>query len=225
VRQINPKQIDFYFDYISHNAYLAWHVLPKLAEQYGYSLCPIPVLFAGFLKASGQLGPAEIAPKLDWMNRNNLRKAAALGIPLRAPKLHPFNPLLLLRLTAQEMPDEQLHRVTNCLFRSVWVDALDPNDAPAIGAYLEHQRVDSASLIAGASTDAAKARVRDNTDEALARGGFGVPTMIVGNEVFWGYDDLPYLEGLLAGRDPLAKADVATYENQWLEARAQGQHR
>lgn len=67
--------------------------------------------------------------------------------------------------------------------------------------------------------------MRKNTDEAIARGGFGVPTMIVGDEVFWGYDDLPYLEGLLAGRDPLAKADVTTYENQWLEARLQGQHR
>ena len=65
--------ITFYFDYISHNAYLAWCRLPEIAEKHGCSVNPIPVLFAGFLKKYGQLGPAEIEPKVEWMNRNNRR--------------------------------------------------------------------------------------------------------------------------------------------------------
>ena len=80
-----------------------WHELPALAQKYDYSLQPIPVLFAGLLKAHGQLGPAEVEPKLQWMNRNVLRKAVELGIPLNAPRQHPFHPLFLLRLAAGDM--------------------------------------------------------------------------------------------------------------------------
>ena len=222
---MNKRQVDFYFDYISHNAYLVWHVLPALTEKYGYSVRPVPVLFAGFLKAYGQLGPAEIAPKLAWMNRNNLRKAAILGIPLNAPKLHPFNPLLLLRATAQEMSESDRCRVTGRLLRAVWVDAIDPNDTDSVHAYLAADGLDAASLLTGARSESAKTRLRTNTDEAIARGGFGVPTMLVDDEVFWGYDDLPYLEARLAGTDPLEHKDLEQYLAAWEAARTSGEHR
>jgi len=219
------RRIDFYFDYISHNAYLAWHLLPGIAEKYGYHVEPIPVLFAGFLKAYGQLGPAEVAPKLAWMNRNNLRKAASLGIPFSAPKLHPFNPLFLLRLSAQPMTHTERCAVTGCLLRGVWVDQLDPNDAEAVGSYLTSAGISADALVAGATSDEAKSQLKNNSDQALKSGAFGVPTMIVGDDVFWGFDDLPPLEEVLAGRDPLKNADVATFESEWVTARAQGQHR
>ena len=219
------KQVDFYFDYISHNAYLAWHVLPELSARYGYTLRPIPVLFAGFLKAFGQLGPAEILPKLHWMNRNNMRKALTLGLPFAAPKKHPFNPLLLLRLCAQDMREELRSQLTALLLSGVWVDALDPEDPAAITAYLGARGCNVNDLIASAGSAAAKDAVRANTDEAIARGGFGVPTMIVDQEVFWGYDDLPWLERYLAGADPLARTDIADFEKAWSNARADGHHR
>ncbi|MDA0822074.1 MAG: 2-hydroxychromene-2-carboxylate isomerase [Proteobacteria bacterium] len=225
MEKTDERRIDFYFDYISHNAYLAWHLLPDLAKKYGYELRAIPVLFAAFLKEYGQLGPAEIAPKIDWMNRNNLRKARLLGIPFNAPKLHPFNPLLLLRLSAQEMPEVQRAALTSCLLRGVWVDSLDPTDSDAVRRYLDSNGIDAEPLIAGASSTHAKEQLRKNCDAAIARGGFGVPTMIVGNEVFWGYDDLPYLETLLADKDPFAQADVTGYLKAWEVARAAGQHR
>jgi len=222
---MKKRQVDFYFDYISHNAYLVWHVLPALAEKYGYSVRPVPVLFAGFLKAYGQLGPAEIAPKLAWMNRNNLRKAAILGIPLNAPKLHPFNPLFLLRATAQKMSESDRRRVTGRLLRAVWVDAIDPNDTDGIRAYLAADGIDAAALLAGAAGDSAKTQLRTNTDGAIARGGFGVPTMLVDDEVFWGYDDLPYLEAFLAGTDPLQHDNLERHLAAWDAARARGEHR
>ena len=90
--------IRFYFDYISSNAYLAWTQLFALAEKYGAEVEPVPVLFAGLLKAHGQLGPAEVPAKALWMARNNLRKAARLALPLNPPAFHPFNPLLALRV-------------------------------------------------------------------------------------------------------------------------------
>src|SRR5215468_9222768 len=92
--------VRFYFDYISSNAYLAWTQLPRLAERHGAAIEPVPVLFAGFLEAFGQLGPAEVPPKSLWMGKNNLRKAVLLGVPLHRPAFHPFNPLLALRASS-----------------------------------------------------------------------------------------------------------------------------
>ena len=79
------REIRFYFDYISHNAWIAWTQIHSLAERYDCTVIPVPVLFAGLLKAHGQLGPAEVPPKVRWMLNNTLRKAALLDIPLKPP--------------------------------------------------------------------------------------------------------------------------------------------
>jgi len=71
----DPKKLYFFFDFISHNAYLAWTRMPALAQKYGLELEPVPVLFAGLLGALGQKGPAEVPPKLRWMSWNVIRKA------------------------------------------------------------------------------------------------------------------------------------------------------
>src|SRR2546428_14018053 len=91
-----PTTVRFYFDYISSNAFLAWTQLPKLSDKYGFTIEPVPVLFAGLLEAHGQLGPAEIPAKVLWMAKNNVPKAALLGVPLNAPAFHPSNPLLAI---------------------------------------------------------------------------------------------------------------------------------
>ncbi len=84
-----PQTIRFYYDYISSNAYLAWLELPKLAARHAAVIEPVPVLFAALLEAHGQLGPAEVHVKALWMLKNNLRKAALLGVPLNPPVHHP----------------------------------------------------------------------------------------------------------------------------------------
>jgi 2-hydroxychromene-2-carboxylate isomerase len=219
------RRINFYFDYISHNAYLAWHRLPRIVAESGYTLRCVPVLFAGFLKAYGQLGPAEVAPKLAWMNRSNLRKAALLGIPLNAPKQHPFHPLFTLRLTSQPMSEDDRARVTGTLLQAVWVESIDPNDRSAIAGRLSDEGLDGDALVAGADSPEAKAQLQANGEEAIALGAFGVPTMTVGDEMFWGYDDLDYLELILKRGDPLEQLDVSAYTAAWERARAAGQHR
>ena len=219
------NQIDFYYDYLSHNAYLAWHQLPTLAARHGIGIRPVPVLFAGFLKTYGQLGPAEIEPKVEWMNRNVLRKAAQLDIPIAAPTQHPFRPLLLLRLSALDMPDERRCELTGLLFRAVWVDKVDPNDRRSLRAYLETNRFSCDDYFQRVDDDDTKHRVRANTDECLARGGFGVPTMLVGDTLFWGFDDLDYLGNFLAGDDPLNWVEAERFLMEWGQCRARGTHR
>lgn len=208
--------IRFYFDYISSNAYLAWMELPKLAAKYGYTIEPVPVLFAGLLNAHGQLGPAEVPVKARWMARNNMRKAIMLGIPLSPPAYHPFNPLLALRISSLPLDAAKRSALVTVLFQAVWARGLHVSDPRVVERLVGEVGLDGAALVADAERSDSKLRLRQQTDDAIARGVFGVPAMEVGEEAFWGYDDFPYLELALAGKDPLSS--VAW--DQWLAPRA-----
>jgi 2-hydroxychromene-2-carboxylate isomerase len=196
-------RVHFYFDYISSNAYLAWIELPRMAARFGARLELVPVLFAGLLESTGLLGPAEVRPKAVWMWKNNLRKAALLGVPLELPVYHPFNPLLALRVSSLPLAEEERAALVDRLFRAVWVDRLHVSEPEVVERIANDVGLEGARLVAEAGTQESKERLRAQTDDAIAAGVFGVPSMRVGDEVFWGYDDLPFVERLLAGNDPL----------------------
>ena len=197
-----PAVIRFYFDYISSNAYLAWTQLPALAGKYGVAIEPVPVLFAGLLEAHGQLGPAEIPSKSRWMIRDNLRKAARLGVPLNAPAFHPFNPLLALRVSSVPLEDAARRKLIDALFQAVWVRRLHVSDPGVVTEVADEIGLDGPALVAQAQDPSVKAALRRQTEAAIAEGVFGVPTVLVGDELFWGYDDFHHLELYLAGKDP-----------------------
>lgn len=195
----------FYFDYISTNAYLAWLQMPTLARRYGLLVEPVPVLFAGLLEAHGTSGPAETPAKALWMFKNNLRKAALLGAPLKAPAFHPFNPLLALRATTAARDFDECDALVTRLMEAVWVREEHVSEPEVVERAARDVGIDGAALVAAANTPEIKAELRRQTDDAIARGVFGVPAMEANGEIFWGYDDLPYLELFLAGDDPLAR--------------------
>ncbi len=203
--------IRFYFDYISHNAYLAWTQLPPLARKYGFGVEPIPVLFAGLLGAHGQRGPAEIPAKAYWMGKNLLRKTALLGVPLSPPAFHPFNPLLALRASSLPFDAPARDALIDALFRAVWVHGQHVSEPAVVEQVAASCGLDGAAVLAQATGQDAKDRLRRQTDAAIASLVFGVPSMVVGDEVFWGYDDFPYLELFLAGKDPLDTAQWQTW--------------
>ncbi len=184
------KTITCYIDFISPYAYLAFETLPKaLANSSSYQVIYKPVLFAALLKHHGQLGPAEIAGKREWTYRQVLWQAKEQGVVLDMPHAHPFNPLSLLRLSvacsAQGTPNRY---VCETIFRHVWQGggvADDPVRFQALVQQLQpKQSVDSSEV---------KAQLKDNTDEALMRGVFGVPTFVVDDKLFWGLDALPMM--------------------------------
>lgn len=197
------RTIRFTFDFISPNAYLAWTQLPKLAERHEAAIEPVPVLFAALLEASGRLGPAEIPLVMRWMWKNVLRKSILLGVPFQPPAFHPFNPLLALRASSLPLADGERRKVIDALFRAVWVDGIHVADEDQVRRVLDAHGLDGATLVAQAQRPEAKDRLRAQTQDAIARGVFGVPTMEVGEELFWGYDDFPHLDLALAGQDPL----------------------
>lgn len=215
----------FHFDYLSSNAYLAWVALPAIAERFGRRIELVPVLFPKLLEAYGQLGPAEVPPKMRWMARNNLRKAQLLGLTLRPPAFHPFNPLLALRISSLDLEDDARARLVSGLFRAVWTDRRHASEPAVVAAVADEAGLDGATLVAAAQTPDAKDRLRRQTEEALAAGVFGVPTVIVDGELFFGYDDFGFLERFLAGEDPLDAVQAAHWTGPQRPSAMRPEHR
>lgn len=215
----------FYFDYLSSNAYLAWIALPALAERHGRRIELVPVLFPKLLEAYGQLGPAEVPPKMRWMARNNLRKAKLLGVTLRPPAFHPFNPLLALRISSLDLEDAARARLVSGLFRAVWTDRRHASDPAVVAAIADAAGLDGTALVAAAQTPAAKDRLRRQTADALSVGVFGVPTVCVDGELFFGYDDFGFLERFLAGNDPLDATEAAFWTGPQRPSAMRREHR
>jgi 2-hydroxychromene-2-carboxylate isomerase len=191
------KHITFYLDFISPYAYLAFEKLPEALMGHSYSVTYKPILFAALLKHHGQLGPAEIAPKRDWTYRQVLWLAHTLGLDMQLPASHPFNPLGLLRLAVACNPQGQPNRyVCETVFRHAWrggAEVADPVRLQALTEQLAPQRAGNSEEV--------KAQLKAHTDEAIAKGVFGVPTFEVDGKLFWGHDALPMLQAYLAG-DP-----------------------
>ena len=200
------RTLRFYFDYESPNAYLAWTQLPDLARRHGCTVEPVPVLYSALLDANGQIGPGEQPTKGRWMSKNLARKAVLLGVPLNPPAYLPFNPLLALRVTLLAADRPERDALIGALFRAVWVDGLHVSETDVVERVVDEVGLSGSALVAQTQRPEVKEQLRAQTAEAVARGVFGVPTIVVGDELFWGYDDFPFLDLFLAGRDPIASA-------------------
>ena len=185
--------LDWYFDFISPFAYLQWRRLRR--DHPGVALNPRPLLFAAILDHVGQLGPAEIPQKRRHTYRIVLWQARALGIPLRFPPAHPFNPLPALRLclAAADRP-----AAIDAIFAHLWERGLRGDSVETLAGVAESLGIgDPATATA---RDEVKRELRTNGEEALALGVFGVPTLRVGDELFWGNDATEL--ALAYARDP-----------------------
>lgn len=194
------------FDVISPFAYLAF---PRLAQlPAGVQLEFVPVLLAGLLERFGQVGPAELASKRRFTYRFALWRARRLGIPMRLPPAHPFNPLAALRLIIAAGSDR---RAVGTVLDAVFRDGRDVSDAGVIADLA--QRLGVADPEAALQAPAVKQRLRQNTEWAGARGIFGVPTLVIGEEFFWGHDAVDMALEYLADPRAFEDASMRTVEN------------
>ena len=189
------RHLTWYFDFISPYAWLQAEDLNRLPATAKIE-CK-PVLFASLLGHWGQLGPAEIAPKRRFTYRYIYWRAMKRGLPVRLPHAHPFNPLKLLRLAIALGAEVSL---VQRLFRFVWSEGHLPDDEAAWRALVAELGVADAD--ARIADPVVKDQLRRNGEEAVASGVFGVPTMIVDGELFWGADATEMLIDYLSG-DPL----------------------
>ncbi len=204
-----PAPIRFYFDYVSPYAYLASTQLRALAARHGRDVEPVAVLFAAMLDASGARGPAEIPLKQQYMFYDVVRLGRALGVPIEPPATHPFNPLVALRVTGGVGDPVARWKLVDALYRATWVTAERVDEADVVARIADGAGFDGGTLAKQAGAPPAKEALRRATEEAIAAGAFGVPTMIADGELFWGVDSLPLLERFLGGE---RAADPKTIE-------------
>lgn len=189
------KHLTFYFDVISPYAYLAFEKLPQALAGISYSVTYKPVLFGAILQHFGQLGPAEIAPKRTWTYQQINWLAKEQGTALQMPASHPFNPISLLRLALACGRGGACNRyAAQTLFEHVWQGGLEASDELRLQALQE--KLQPQRSLQDASV---KAELKANTDAAIAQGVFGVPTIEVDGQLFWGLDALPMLRAYLQG--------------------------
>ncbi len=198
-----PK-LTWYFDVISPFAALAIPEMEALCAQHEVEFRP--VLFAGLLKAFGHLGPAEIPAKRTQTYRIVQWIADERGVPFRAPPAHPFNPLALLRLLCVR---DLTAADAAAAFRLVWGEGRDPESAETAAALAAALGVPLDS----ASDPAVKDRLRNNTEAAVAAGVYGVPTLAIGEELFWGLDAMPMARAYLADPGLFASGEMARVSN------------
>ena len=207
------EPVRFYFDFLSPYAYIGWTQIHPLAERFGREVDAVPILFAGLLGAHGTKGPAEIPAKRVYVFKDVVRTARVLGLPLTPPPAHPFNPLLALRVASSDLDRAARRRLIDGLYRATWGGGPGVSDPAVVARIADEAGLDGAALVAGAGRDQIKARVKAQTDEALALGVFGIPSILVDGELFWGYDSFGHVERRLAGRDPLDDVDLLRWKD------------
>lgn len=175
------NKLDWYFDFISPYAYLQCMRFPALPA--GTQVSIKPVLFGALLDHLGTLGPAEIPGKREHTFRQAMWLARRNGVTLKAPPRHPFNPLPALRLAiALGSSMEAVRRI----YEFIWAEGRDASDPAEFARLATSLGVNDVEARIG--DPAVKAKLKSNTDEAIASHVWGVPTFVADGIPFWGFD-------------------------------------
>lgn len=182
--------IDFYFDLVSPYTYIATQQLPALADRYSAEVRWHPVLVGGLFKLIGNTAPLTLPARAKNNYKDMQRLMAYYGIEFYMPKVFPFSSLLAMRCLCA-IPADQLASKAERIFMAAWSEKQDVTQADVLVQLL------GADTVAKAEDESIKEKLKDNTAELAQRGGFGVPTFFVGDEMFFGQDRLFLLEDYL----------------------------
>ena len=194
------KVIEFYVDPISPYAWLASTRLDEIAQQTGAHIVVKPILFAGLLKAHGNIGPAEIEAKRVYTFRDVMRRANALDLAFQGVPNHPFNPLLALRVCTVFEDVADRRNIAFALLDAGWRIGLDIASESIVHDVIARCGYDADLAITAACDPVIKQALIDNTNAAIELGIFGVPTFRVDNEIFWGEDRISELFNYMNGQ-------------------------
>lgn len=193
---------DFYYDFSSPFAYLGATQIQRVCE--GHTLVWKPFLLGGLFKEIGTpvvplstFAPAKIAHAMKDMHR----WADHLGVRFRFPSQFPQRTITPLRVVLQ-VPPELMGPLSVSLFEIMWVDDGDMNDPTALTQAIDKHGLDAPALLAGTQDPRIKAKLKANTDEAVAAGVCGAPCSVVDGMVFWGQDRLQFVRKALEGWVP-----------------------
>ena len=188
-----PKQIEFFYDYLSPFSYLADTQVPALAQRTGVEIVYRPILLGAVMKNIGNSGPLGIPSKAAYNVAEFQRWAKRYGLHAQFSPHFPFNTIRIVRAAITAQLHGRFAEFHPAAFRAIWEQGQDLSKEAALRSLLDDAGIDQA-LIEG---DDIKNRLRANVDEAVSRGAFGAPTFFVNGEMFWGNDRLDFVEEAL----------------------------
>lgn len=193
------KTVEFYFDFGSPYSYLAYKALPGIAAAHGAQIVWRPILLGGVFKATGNHSPADIPAKNKWMHEDLRLWAARYGVAFERNPHFPINTLTLMRgATGMQMRGPDFHKYAATIFHAMWEKPRNLGDAQELAAVLRQAGFDAEGFQSLVNDPAVKEQLKQNTEAAVARGVFGVPTFVVGEAMFWGQDRLDFVAAALA---------------------------
>ena len=195
----NMKSFEYWFDFGSPAAYLAFTQLPKLESETNAKAVYRPMLLGGVFQATGNQSPASVPAKGAYTFKDFDRFAKRYGVPFNSNPHFPINTLLLMRGAVGMQQQEPERFLTYCktVFQAIWVDSLNMNDPATVGAVLHKVGFDPQALMTLTNETAIKEALKAATTEAVTRGVFGAPTFFVGSHMFWGQDRLDFVKEAL----------------------------
>ncbi|MFN7619932.1 MAG: 2-hydroxychromene-2-carboxylate isomerase [bacterium] len=198
------RTIDFIFDFASPNGYFALKGLQGVSERTGASINLIPCLLGGIFKATGNQAPfvafGGVKWKLDYEMLEIRRFVTRYSLTaFRMNPNFPINSLTAMRGLCAVEPGPDFDRYVEAVSAGFWERGLAMGDPAVLQSVLDEAGLDGADLMARAQTHDVKARLAANTEAAVARGVFGVPTFFVGEEMFFGKERLDQVEAQARG--------------------------
>ena len=197
------KTIELIFDFVSPNAYLIWQPLKDLAEKHDAVIEVTPAFLGGMHKLTGNAPPmirdAEVKGKNEYamLEMNRFIVKHGLNKWQMNPKF-PFNTIVLQRMLIALAPEKR-GAFIETLLTGLWEQQLDATDMDAVAKTIQEGGFDAQDLFARTQDPLIKQALIDNTDNAVKRGAFGIPTMFVGDEMFFGKERLGQISEALAG--------------------------
>ena len=196
------KTLELIFDFGSPNAYLTLKVLPELLDRTGADLIITPGLLGGIFKATGNKAPmiqyADAPAKMAYENLEMRRFIDKHGLTkFRLNPHFPVNTLLIMRGAIVAEDKSNLDDYVDAVNRAMWEEGLKMDDPEVAAAFLTTNGFDGPALLARTQEPEIKAKLVANTEAAVARGVFGIPTFFVGEEMFFGKDRLAQVEEAL----------------------------
>ena len=187
------KPIEFWFDFGSPASYLAYTQLPAVAARAGAELVWRPMLLGGVFKATGNRSPAAVPAKGAWMQGDLRRWARKWGVEFNSNPHFPVNTLAMMRGAAAARRAGELAPYAEAMFRAMWVDGKNPSEAAVFAEVVGAAGLDPAAYAGRVQDPEVKQALIAATEEAVERGVFGAPTMIVDGELFFGQDRLDFV--------------------------------
>lgn len=193
------RSVEFYFDVGSPTSYLAYIQLRKICDETSATLIYRPILLGAVFKATGNASPNDVPAKARYSIKDLARFAKRYQVPLTFNPHFPINTLSLMRVltAAQMLQPQRFIELLEITFRAMWVDARDLNDPEALSDALMRAGFDPAEILGWVSNPSVKDQLKINTEEAVARGVFGAPSMFVDDELYFGQDRLDFVREAL----------------------------